>query len=208
MSSLQENNLSAEAALHVLKEGNQRFISGNNTHIRQTPEQRQELAKGQHPFAVILACSDSRVPVEQIFDQPAGSIFVVRVAGNIAAPTQIGSIEFALTQFDSPLIIVMGHTNCGGIQSAIDVIMNPQQPLSPNLRAITDRIIPSIEPMVKSLDHNHRKELVANAVKENVRVAVKHLQHNSATIEERIRHNQVCILGAEFSQATGKVQFL
>ena len=163
---------------------------------------RAELVGGQSPFAVILACSDSRVPVELIFDQGLGDLFVIRVAGNIVAPSQIGSVEFAAAQLGTRLVVVLGHSNCGAVEATLKELAQDQQQRSPNLRAIVDRIRPAVEPLMSDDVSLH------DAVVANVRQSVNQLQNGSKILEQMIETDELAIVGAEYSIESGEVTFL
>jgi carbonic anhydrase len=168
---------------------------------------RIELAAGQAPFAAILGCSDSRVPVEIVFDQGLGDLFVIRVAGNIVAPSQIGSVEFAAEQFGTRLVVVLGHTQCGAIQATIEQLKRPKENQSRNLRAIVDLVRPSVEGLLATGLQHDPAALVHEAVRANIRASVRHLRHGSEIIEHLIQHDGLLIVGAEYSLATGEVDF-
>src|SRR5271163_3819203 len=198
----------AREALALLREGNQRFVS--NVSSRDSFESRArriELATGQAPFAAILGCSDSRVPVEIVFDQGLGDLFVIRVAGNIVAPSQIGSVEFAAEQFGSRLVVVLGHTRCGAIETTLQQPQRPIENQSRNLHSIVDLIRPSIEGLLATdLMHDHQALLQA-AVRANIRASVRHLRHGSDIIENLIQNAGLMVVGAEYSLETGVVDF-
>ena len=200
--------LSAEDALERLKEGNQRFVSG--TQIRDTNPGHsppEELEKGQEPFAIILGCSDSRVPAEIVFDQGLGDLFVIRVAGNIVAPSQVGSVEFASARFGTRLVVVLGHSQCGAITATLEELQQPTQNQSKNLRAIVDRVRPSVQTLLES-DLKHDLETLAErAVRANVGVSVDHLRHGSEILERLIEEDGLLVVGAEYSLETGVVDF-
>ncbi|MDP7009816.1 MAG: carbonic anhydrase [Verrucomicrobiota bacterium] len=162
----------------------------------------------QEPFAILLGCSDARVPLEVIFDQGLGDLFVIRVAGNIAGPSQIGSIEFAATEFGTRLVVVMGHSHCGAIATTLKELKQPSENRSPNLASIVDRISPAIEPLVAKTDPIDQETLMAEAVRANVRASVNQLQAGSTILEDLIRTDGLQIMGAEYSIETGSVQFL
>jgi carbonic anhydrase len=195
-------------ALARLREGNQRFISGE-THLdphfmRRTPD---EIISGQEPIAVVLGCSDSRVPVEIIFDQSLGDLFVIRVAGNIVAASQIGSVEFAAEQFGVQLVVVMGHTHCGAVQATLEELMQPSPGQSRNLLSIVNRIRPSIEGLLATELRHNPAALEAAAVRSNVRIAANALRHGSAMLETLMLQDKLLIVGAEYSLASGQVEF-
>jgi carbonic anhydrase len=196
------SSLDPEAALQRLKVGNQRFIEGTGT--QRGGFDAQKMAAAQRPFAIVLGCSDSRTPVEILFDQGFGDLFVVRVAGNIVAPSLVGSIEFAASAFGTRLVVVMGHTGCGGITATLNAIATGQGPESKNLRAITDRITPHIEAIARrgSGPETHRE-----AVRANVRASVDHLRHGSQILEELVMKGRVKVVGSEYELETGRVTF-
>ena len=194
--------ISAAEALERLRDGNRRFVDGNINKIELvTQAKRSELAQGQSPFAVIVACSDSRVPVELIFDQGFGNLFVIRVAGNIVAPSQIGSVEFAAAQLGTKLVVVLGHSNCGAIDATLTELAQEQSRLSPNLRAIVDRIRPALEPLMDGNVSLHE------AVCANVRHSVNRLRHGSLLLEQLIERGDLTVVGAEYSIESGAVEF-
>ena len=198
--------ISATEALERLRAGNARFVSGGQLMESLTnPERRVELASGQEPFAIILGCSDSRVPAEIIFDFSLGHLFVIRVAGNIVAPSQIGSIEFAAEQFGTRLVVVMGHENCGAVAATLDELNRPTESRSPNLSAIVDRIRPAVEPLTASGAEG--AALLKQAVRANVRASVNQLQHGSEILKNQIRDDGLLVVGAEYSLKTGAVDF-
>jgi carbonic anhydrase len=193
----------AEKALQRLKDGNRRFRAGNGS-VASKP-----VADGsiQEPFAVVLGCSDSRVPVEVVFDQGFGSLFVIRVAGNIVAPSQVGSIEFAAERFGTRLVVVMGHTQCGAIEATLEVLERPSEKHSPNLLSIVDRIRPSVEGLLATGLRTDHDALRREAVRANVRAAADHLRHGSRVLEELIATEGLRVVGAEYSLETGGVEF-
>jgi len=192
-----------EQALNRLVEGNQRFREANATSGRRWS--RHLAAELQRPFAIILGCSDSRTPVEILFDQGFGDLFVVRIAGNIVAPSVVGSIEFAASQFGSRLVVVMGHTHCGAVAATVKSIETGHGPESKNIRSITDRIAPHIEGLVRPGDP---EGIIREAVRANVRASVDHLKHGSRLIEELVVTGRVAVVGAEYEMETGAIHFL
>ncbi|MBK8988020.1 MAG: carbonic anhydrase [Chloroflexi bacterium] len=201
--------IAAKEALERLQEGNGRFISGISARgTLASQARRSELLVGQAPFAIILGCSDSRVPAEIIFDQGLGDLFVIRVAGNIVAPSLVGSVEFAATKFGTRLVVVLGHSQCGAILTTLDELTHPTEQRSPNLRSIVDRIRPSVQPLLATDLRHDRDELVRQAVRANIAVSVNHLRHGSAVLEQLIQRDGVQIVGAEYSLETGVVAFL
>jgi carbonic anhydrase len=199
--------ISAKRALARLQEGNRRFAAGTPRRILTDDARRAELLDGQEPFAIILGCSDSRAPAELIFDQGLGDLFVIRVAGNIVAPSQVGSVEFAATRFNTRLVVVLGHTRCGAILATLDELRRPSEDQSPNLRSIVNRVRPALESLL-TLDVNpDMLSFVQQAVRANVRASVDHLRHGSAILEELIANDEMVVVGAEYSLETGEVDF-
>jgi carbonic anhydrase len=200
--------ISAHEALERLREGNRRFVAdvrGRDTSSSQT--RRRELAAGQEPFAIILGCSDSRVPAEMVFDQGLGDLFVIRVAGNIVAPSQVGSVEFAAERFGTRLVVVLGHSRCGAILATLEELGRPSEDRSRNLRSIVDRIRPSVKALLAT-DLGHDPEaLVREAVRANIRVSANHLRHGSEILEQLIERDGLLVVGAEYSLETGVVDF-
>lgn len=200
--------MSADDALHRLREGNRRFVEGRTTgHTLSGPGRRAALVDGQEPFAIVLGCSDSRVPAELVFDQGFGDLFVIRVAGNIVAPSQIGSVEFAAARFGTRLVVVMGHSQCGAVVATLEDLTGKATTQSRNLRSIVDRVRPSVEPLLAARRDLPQDELVREAVRANVRVAVDQLRHGSDLIENLVRTSGLLIVGAKYSLATGIVDF-
>ena len=198
----------AREALQRLREGNRRFVSGVlSTETQLKPERRAELAKSQEPFAIILGCSDSRVPAELVFDQGLGDLFVIRVAGNVVAPSQIGSVEFGAVYAGCRLVVVLGHTQCGAIQATLDALQQPDANSSRNLRSIVDRVRPSIEGLLSTNLREQPELLKALAVRANVGVSVSHLRHGSELLERLIDREGLLVVGAEYSLETGVVEF-
>ncbi|MBC8243411.1 MAG: carbonic anhydrase [Verrucomicrobia bacterium] len=198
--------ISATEALERLRAGNARFVSGGQLMESLTnPERRVELASGQEPFAIILGCSDSRVPAEIVFDFSLGHLFVIRVAGNIVAPSQVGSIEFAAEQFGTRLVVVLGHQNCGAVAATLNELKRPTENRSPNLSAIVDRIRPAVEPL--TADGTDEAALLRQAVRANVRASVNQLKRGSGILEALVRDDGLQIIGAEYSLKSGAVDF-
>lgn len=197
--------ISAADALQRLREGNRRFVNAERSNAESLSEARRaELAAGQDPFAVVLACSDSRVPVELIFDQGLGDLFVIRVAGNIVAPSQIGSIEYAASQLGTRLVLVLGHSNCGAVDATLAELSREQELRSPNLRSIVDRIKPAVEPLLDAPEGL----TLPKAVLANVRHSVEQLRHGSQILEELIDKGELIVVGAKYWIETGEVRFL
>ncbi len=200
--------ISAQEALQRLQEGNRRFVSDVRRSDTITNQAlRRELTTTQEPFAAILGCSDSRVPVEIVFDQGLGDLFVIRVAGNIVAPSQIGSIEFAAEQFGTRLVVVLGHSRCGAVQATLEELQRPAENQSRNLHSIVDRIRPSVEGLLATELKHDKDALVRHAVRANIRASANHLRHGSQVIEQLIQTNGLVVVGAEYSLETGIVDF-
>ena len=195
-------------ALERLRDGNRRFVSGARASgASLTGTRRAELATSQEPFAIILGCADSRVPAEIVFDQGLGDLFVIRVAGNIVAPSLVGSVEFAAERFGTRLVVVLGHTQCGAINATIDELQQPNARQSRNLRAIVDRVRPAVSGLFQTDLARDRRALVAAAVRANIRASADHLRHASEILEQLIRDGGLVVVGAEYSLETGEVDF-
>lgn len=200
--------ISAREALERLREGNRRFVSGTrSSDALASQTRRSELAAGQEPFAIILGCSDSRVPAEIVFDQGLGDLFVIRVAGNIVAASQIGSVEFAAERFGTRLVVVLGHSQCGAVLATLEELQQPTDNQSRNLRSIVDRVRPSVEALLSTELRHDADALVRHAVRANVRVSASHLQHGSEVLEQLIQKHGLLVVGAEYSLETGVVDF-
>lgn len=200
--------LSAIQALERLREGNARFVSDIRSHATTARRShRGELAAGQEPFAIILGCSDSRVPAEIVFDQGLGDLFVIRVAGNIVAPSQIGSVEFAASKFGTRLVVVLGHSRCGAVEATLESLQRPSTPQSRNLHSIVDRVRPSVEALLETDLRNDPVALIRDAVRANVRVSAGQLRHGSELLETLIADDGLLVVGAEYSLESGVVEF-
>jgi carbonic anhydrase len=200
--------VSALDALERLRAGNGRFVSGvRSLDSLMSQTRRNDFVAGQRPFAVILGCSDSRVPVEIIFDQGLGDLFVIRVAGNIVASSQIGSVEFAAERFGIRLVVVLGHTKCGAVQATLEELQRPSTTQSRNLRSIVDRIAPAIEGLLATELRHNLDSLLQHAARANVRVSANCLRHGSAVLELLIAKDGLLVVGAEYSLETGIVDF-
>jgi carbonic anhydrase len=198
----------AISAYNNLLEGNRRFAAGEaNSNNLSTEERRNQLLEGQAPSAVILGCSDSRAPAEIIFDQGLGELFVIRVAGNVVAPSGIGSIEYAVEQCGTRLIVVLGHSGCGAVQATVDELQRPQESRSPNLQSIVDRISPSVQPLLDADVTDDPMSLINHAVRANVRASVRALKRGSPIIERWIDEDYLFVVGANYSLETGLVEF-
>ena len=195
-------------ALERLKRGNERFAAESDEGGASTrPSPKHELMHEQRPFAVILGCSDSRVPAEIVFDQGLGDLFVIRVAGNVVAPSQVGSVEFAAERFGTKLVVVLGHSQCGAILATLEELERPTEQQSPNLRSIVDRVRPSVEALLAAGLRDNPDALVGHAVRANIRASVNHLRHGSAILERLVQQGELLIVGAEYSLETGRVDF-
>jgi carbonic anhydrase len=200
--------ISAQQALERLREGNRRFVSGvQSTDALASQMRRSELSAGQEPFAIILGCSDSRVPAEIIFDQGLGDLFVIRVAGNIVAPSQVGSVEFAAERFGTKLVVVLGHSQCGAILATLEELGRPSGDQSKNLRSIVDRIRASVEAVLTPELGRQPGELVRRAVRANIRASANHLRHGSEVLERLLQKDGLLVVGGEYSLETGIVEF-
>jgi carbonic anhydrase len=198
--------ISAEEGLRRLREGNRRFVSGRGRSALVTGHlRRSEVAEAQEPFAILLGCSDSRVPAEIIFDQGLGDLFVIRVAGNIVAPSQIGSVEFAVERFGTPLVVVLGHSRCGAILATLDELAS-RETQSRNLLSIVDRVRPSVEALLATELKNDPPALVSEAVRANVRASVDQLRHGSDILERHLQAGRLRVVGAEYSLESGAVE--
>ncbi len=198
----------AQEALERLRQGNLRFASNVGTGEASTAHTRRaELAVRQEPFAIVLGCSDSRVPAEIVFDQGLGDLFVIRIAGNVVAPSGIGSVEFAAERFGTRLVVVLGHSQCGAILATLDELRRPTAAQSRNLRSIVDRIRPSVEGLFATDRHADWNALVKQAVRANIRASVNQLRHGSEVLEQ-LSGDGLLIVGAEYSLESGVVEFL
>jgi carbonic anhydrase len=202
------NSEHAIQALTRLKEGNRRFIANvRGIDALLSQQRRAELAERQSPFAIVLGCSDSRAPAEIVFDQGLGDLFVIRIAGNIVAPSGIASVEFAAQRFGIPLVVLMGHTGCGAIEAALESISRPDDESLRNLRSIVDRVRPAIEPLTTTELVKDPVGLRRQCVRANVRAGANHLRHGSPVLERMVLEGQVCVVGAEYDLETGLVDF-
>jgi len=200
--------ISAQEAVERLREGNRRFASDvRSRDTRNSQNRREELAEGQEPFAIILGCSDSRVPAEIVFDQGLGDLFVIRVAGNIVASSQVGSVEFAAARFGTRLVVVLGHSQCGAILATIEELRQRTDLRSPHLRGIVDRVRPSVEALLATELRHDPDALVRHAVRANIRASADHLRHGSQLLEQLIQEDGLLVVGAEYSLETGLVTF-
>ena len=199
--------ITATEALERLRAGNSRFVSDSEQNVSTARKHRSELVVRQEPFAIVLGCSDSRVPAELVFDQGLGDLFVIRVAGNIVAPSQVGSVEFAAERFGTRLVVVMGHSTCGAVQATLEELERPSERRSPNLRSIVDRIWPSAQGLLATDLRHDPDALLQNAIRANIRASADHLRHGSQTLEQMIQEDGLLVVGAEYSLKTGIVDF-
>jgi len=198
----------AMEALQRLKDGNKRFVDRvRNREPLLGASARLELTQVQEPIAIILGCSDARVPAEIVFDQGLGDLFVIRIAGNIVSPSQLGSVEFAAAQFGTRLVVVLGHSQCGAIRATLQELRQPAENQSRNIRSIVDRVRPSVEVLLKTDLSRDEDTLVKHAVRANVGVSVSHLRYGSDVLEKLIRNEGLVVVGAEYSLETGEVEF-
>jgi carbonic anhydrase len=200
--------VSAREALDRLREGNLRFAANvRGADVVPNHIQRAALAAGQRPFAIILGCSDSRVPAEIVFDQGLGDLFVIRVAGNIVAPSQVGSVEFAAARYETRLVVVLGHSQCGAVVATLEELQRPTENQSRNLHAIVDRVRPSVEQLLATELRHDMDALVRQGVRANIRASVNHLRHGSQVLQQLIQDEGVRVVGAEYSLESGVVEF-
>jgi carbonic anhydrase len=198
-----------QEALQRLREGNERFASGassGETFLRRVREAKT--AFEQKPFAIILGCADARVPVELVFDQDLGDLFVIRVAGNIVAPSQMGSVEFAAAEYGTRLVVVLGHTHCGAVLGTLERLRRPAEARSPHMRFIADRIEPAVAGLLAPELGYNRDTLIHKSVRANVRQSVGQLRQGSKILERLIETDGLLVIGAEYSLETGRVEFL
>ena len=200
--------ISAKEALDKMIEGNRQFVTNvQQSKSRTGNTRRLELSGGQEPFAILLGCSDSRVPAEIVFNQGLGDLFVIRVAGNIVAPSQVGSVEFAAAKFGTRLVVVLGHTKCGAIKATLEELQQPSENQSHNIQSIVDFIRPSVEGLLATDLRHDPEALMERAVRDNVRVTADHLRHGSDVLESLIKNDGLLVVGAEYSLDTGVVDF-
>lgn len=203
------NQRDAISALEKLRAGNRRFVDGQpRVADLAGAARRRETADGQAPFAVILGCSDSRVPAEIVFDQGLGDLFVIRVAGNVVAPSQVGSVEFAVEMFGTALVVVLGHSACGAVTATLEQLRQASGPRSKNIHAIVDRVRPSLEPLLASRADLEGDALMHAAVRANVQASVAHLYDGSELLTEAVDDGRLLIVGAEYDLDSGRVEFL
>jgi carbonic anhydrase len=198
--------VSALEALERLQNGNRRFVASLEGCELTSRARRYGLPAEQQPFAIILGCSDSRVPAEIVFDEGLGDLFVIRVAGNIVAPSQVGSVEFAAGRFGTKLVVVLGHSMCGAIMATLEEL-GPLKRKSPNVRSIVDRIRPSVEVLLATELRHDPDNLLKCAVRANIIASANHLRHGSQILEQLIQQEGLLVVGAEYSLESGVVDF-
>lgn len=194
----------ADEALQRLRDGNETFRSGEGFHLETETLLKLNSQKDQKPFAIILGCSDSRVPAEIVFGQGIGDLFVIRVAGNIVAPSQIASIEFAAENFGTRLVVVLGHSRCGAVEATLDQLVKPVENRSPHLYSIVDRIRPAVENLLHS---GSDADLMSRAVRSNIEASVNNLHTGSDILKDLVSAGGLLIVGAEYCLDTGLVDF-
>jgi carbonic anhydrase len=200
--------MTAREALLRLQEGNARFVAGDvDPEAQRQSARREELLDGQDPFAIVVGCADSRVPVEFVFDQGLGDLFVIRVAGNVVSQTQLASIEFAAQEYDAKLVVVLGHTGCGAMRAALAAVRSGREPESANLRMLVEKIRPAVECAIEGGDGQGMDALADLAGRENVRRAVDVIRNDPGVIRKLVDDDGLEIVGAEYSLATGVVEF-
>jgi carbonic anhydrase len=195
-------------ALERLIKGNRRYATDYlDPSIDISPRRRRQLIEGQAPFAVVLGCSDSRVPAEIVFDQGLGELFVIRVAGNIVSQSQVGSVEFAVEGFGTQLVVVMGHTGCSAVRATLEELRSREPHASQNLRFITEHIRPAVAPLLDSAAPGDDAALAHAAVRANIAASAYQLRHGSTILAERIARRELLVVGAEYSLESGEVDF-
>ena len=200
--------IAPEDALLRLQEGNARFVSGD---IASGPQHyrvsREQIVADQHPYAIVIGCSDSRVPVEIVFDQGLGDLFVIRIAGNVISKTQLGSIEFAAQNFGARLVVVLGHTGCGAVTAAYAAVEGGEEQESENFRVLLDQIRPAVKRAIERDGSCAFPALIDRVGRENVRLAVDEIRNSSGIIRRLVDDEGLLVVGAEYSLATGAVAF-
>lgn len=200
--------MKAEQALQKLQEGNRKFVAATSAEVElTTPMVKMDVSQGQQPFAVILGCSDSRVPAELVFHCGLGELFVIRVAGNVVAPSQIGSVEFACQNFGTELVIVLGHSHCGVINATVQALLEEGDDISPNVASIVDRVTPAVLPVVTQNSAADHADLVHQAMRANVAHSVDRLQMRSQILRQLVKKGKLQIIGADYSIESGEVEF-
>jgi len=205
-----ETNLSiTDAALKRLRDGNQRYLDGNLSHTKENlSEHREQTSKGQHPFAAVISCADSRVPPELIFDCNIGELFTIRVAGNIIASSQTASIEYAVENLNTQLVVIMGHSGCGAVSAALADSVDPIMHRAEKLNSLFKRIKPAVESLLDTELVNDTNALMDAAVVANVRAAIDDLTRSSGFLREEYSKGKLRVVGAVYDLHTGRVKFL
>ncbi|SFN51587.1 carbonic anhydrase [Variovorax sp. OV329] len=199
----------SQDALRRLREGNERFASGKgNADAFLRCVRRASTVSSQEPFAIVIGCSDSRVPVEIVFDQDLGDLFVIRVAGNIVSPSQLGSVEYAAAEFGSAVVMVLGHTGCGAVLGTLERLRRPAAARSPHMRFIAERIEPAVAPLLTAQREQDRGALIQAAVRANVCQSVEQLRHGSEILEGLIASGQLLVMGGVYDLGTGRIELL
>lgn len=193
-----------DGAIAWLKAGNLRYVSGKAIHPHATAERQKETAKdGQHPYATILSCADSRVPVEVIFDEGIGDLFVVRVAGNVCNVDETGTIEYGTDHLGTPVLVVLGHTMCGAVTAVAT-----DAPLHGSIPQLVSRIKPAVQKARLEHPDLHGKDLVPAATEANIRQAIEDLLKRSEMTRKRVKEGKLKIVGAVYDIETGKIRWL
>ena len=203
----ERSTIPAAEALARLRAGNDRYVQNVRSVDSMLSHSKRDISTPQTPFAIVLGCSDSRAPAEIVFDQGLGDLFVIRVAGNIVAPSQVGSVEFAAERFGTQLVVVMGHTNCGAIHATIEAITGDPGPASRNLMSIVNRVRPGIEGLMATELARDSVRLHREAMRANVRASVNQLRHGSEVIERLAEDGGLAVVGSELDLTTGEVRF-
>lgn len=199
----------ADEALKKLMDGNQRFVSDRPAAKNLGDTRRKELIKGQHPFAVVLSCSDSRVPPEHLFDQGLGDIFVVRTAGNIIDKVSIGSIEYGVEHLHVPLLVILGHQKCGAVTAAVESYGKPQKAEKGHVKDSISEIVNKIMPAVKQAKNSaHPGDVLENAIQGNMRNVYSELLKKSPVVKESVRSGKLKVVLAEYYLESGEVKIL
>ncbi|HEY9855423.1 MAG TPA: carbonic anhydrase [Stenomitos sp.] len=193
-----EQRPTGDEAIQRLMDGNERHFAKKFIHPDQWEVQRAEVAKVQHPFAIVLGCSDSRVPPEIIFDQGLGDLFVIRVAGNIVDPAVLGSIEYAAEHLESPLVMVLGHERCGAVAASVKGGEAPG-----HLQALVTPIKPAVQ-----LARKQKGDLLDNAVRANIRLVVDQVRTSQPTLAHLVHEGRLKVVGARYDLDTGRVEVL
>ncbi len=201
--------ISMRKALDRLRKGNRRYVLGLATRDTQLSHlKRQELAKHQEPFAIVLGCSDSRVPPEIIFDQGLGDLFVVRVAGNVVGPTQLDSVEFPALHCGTRLVVVLGHSHCGTVLATLEELQQLTEGHEYRLNSINSRVRPAVEGLLRTELRHDFDALLCRAVRANIEASVHYLRHGSRVLAKLAENEDLIVVGAEYSVETGVVEFL